>query len=44
MAFHLFLNCTGHVLGSETAVHVPLEQRAKAHNVALRTVLRTLLW
>jgi protein MpaA len=39
MAFHLFLNCTGHVLGSETAVRVPLERRAAAHHVALATAL-----
>ena len=42
MAFHVFLNCTDHVLGSETPVHFPLKQRAKAHNVALRTALHTL--
>jgi hypothetical protein len=43
MAFHLFLNCTGHVLGSETPVRVPLERRAAAHNAALVTALRSLL-
>lgn len=43
MAFHLFLHCTGHVLGSETAVRVPLEQRAQAHNVALQTSLESVL-
>ncbi len=43
MAFHIFLNCTDHVLGSETPVRFPLEQRAKAHNVALRTALRVLV-
>ena len=42
MAFHVFLNCTDHVLGSETPVRFPLEQRAAAHNVALRTALRAL--
>jgi hypothetical protein len=39
MAYHLFLNAAGHVLGSETPVTVPLEQRARAHNVALMTAL-----
>jgi protein MpaA len=43
MAYHLFLNCTTHVLGSETPVHFPLEQRATAHNVALRTALGALV-
>jgi protein MpaA len=42
MAYHLFLNCTDHILGSETPVHFPLEQRARAHNVALRTALQIL--
>jgi len=42
MAFHIFLNCTNHVLGSETPVRFPLEQRAAAHNVALRTALHAL--
>lgn len=40
MAFHLFLNCTDHILGSETAVRLPLEQRARAHNVALAAALK----
>lgn len=40
MAFHLFSNCTGHVLGSETPVHVPLQKRAEAHMTALRTALK----
>lgn len=40
MAFHLFIECTDHVLGSETPVFVALEQRAHAHNVALRAALR----
>lgn len=39
MAYHLFLNNTSHVLGSETPVTVPLEQRARAHNVALVAAL-----
>ena len=43
MAFHVFLNCTAHVLGSETPVRFPLEQRAAAHNVALRTALKALV-
>jgi protein MpaA len=43
MAFHVFLNCTDHVLGSETPVHFPLEQRAAAHHAALRTALRALV-
>ena len=42
MAYYLFLNCTDHILGSETPVHFPLELRAQAHNVALRTALQTL--
>jgi murein peptide amidase A len=42
MAFHLFLNCTNHILGSETPVRLPLSQRARAHNVALRTALLAL--
>lgn len=40
MAFHLFLHCTDHVLGSETAVNVKLQRRAEAHNTALRAALR----
>jgi len=40
MAIHLFLNHTGHILGSETPVTVPLQQRADAHMTALRTALR----
>ena len=40
MAYHLFRHCTGHVLGSETPVTVPLKQRAQAHVVALRTALK----
>ena len=43
MAYHLFLNSTAHVLGSETPVHFPLEQRAAAHNVALCTALTALV-
>jgi protein MpaA len=43
MAFHLFLNCTSHVLGSETAVRVPLEKRAAAHQAALKAVLQAVL-
>ena len=43
MAFHLFLHCTDHILGSETPVHFPLNQRATAHNVALRMALRSLV-
>ena len=39
MAYHLFLNGCRHILGSETPVHLPLPQRARAHNVALRTAL-----
>ena len=42
MAYHLFLNGTDHVLGSETPVHLPLSQRAAAHNTALRTALAAL--
>ena len=42
MAYHLFLHCTNHILGSETPVHFPLERRAAAHNVALRTALNAL--
>lgn len=40
MAYHLFVNNTGHILGSETPVTVPLPQRARAHTTALRTALR----
>jgi len=43
MAYHFFLNCTDHILGSETPVHYPLQQRAHAHAVALRTALRALV-
>ncbi len=43
MAYHLFFNCTGHILGSETPVHFPLEQRATAHRVALRTALQVIV-
>ncbi len=43
MAYHLFLNSTGHILGSETPVTVPLQQRAAAHRTALRTALREVL-
>ena len=42
MAYHLFFNCTGHILGSETPVHFPLEQRASAHCAGLRTALRAI--
>ena len=43
MAYHLFLNCTGHILGSETPVRFPLEQRAAAHCAALRSALSVLV-
>jgi hypothetical protein len=43
MAYHLFLNSCTHILGSETPVNVPLQQRARAHNVALRTALSALV-
>ncbi|MGD0061129.1 MAG: M14 family metallocarboxypeptidase [Verrucomicrobiia bacterium] len=43
MAYHLFLNGCRHILGSETPVHFPLPQRARAHNVALRTALSALV-
>lgn len=43
MAYHLFLNYTGHILGSETPVHFPLEQRATAHHIALRTALQAIV-
>lgn len=43
MAYHLFLHCTGHILGSETPVHFSLKQRATAHHVGLRTALRTIV-
>jgi murein peptide amidase A len=42
MAYHVFLHCSDHILGSETPVHFPLERRAKAHTVALRTALSAL--
>jgi hypothetical protein len=43
MAYHLFLTSCTHILGSETPVNVPLQQRARAHNVALRTALSALV-
>jgi hypothetical protein len=43
MAYHLFLNYTDHILGSETPIHFPLERRAEAHGVALRTTLRAIV-
>ena len=43
MAFHLFLNCTDHILGSETPVCFSLDLRASAHNVALHTSLHALV-
>ena len=43
MAYHLFLKCTNHILGSETPVHVPLERRATAHGAALRTALHAIV-
>ena len=42
MAYHLFLNGSEHIVGSETPVHLPLQKRARAHNVALRTALSAL--
>src|ERR1043166_9451389 len=39
MAHHLFLNSTDHILGSETPVTVPLEQRTAAHTTALKAAL-----
>lgn len=42
MAFHLFRHCTDHILGSESAIHVSLDQRARAHIVGLETALRKL--
>ena len=42
MAYHLFLNCTGHILGSETPVDFPMERRASAHGVALHTALQAI--
>jgi murein peptide amidase A len=43
MAYHLFFNCTGHVLGSETPVRFPMEKRAMAHCTALRTAFRVIV-
>ncbi|HUJ09152.1 MAG TPA: M14 family metallocarboxypeptidase [Verrucomicrobiae bacterium] len=43
MAYHLFLHCTDHILGSETPVRFPLNQRAVAHSVALGTALNALV-
>jgi len=43
MAYHVFLHCTDHILGSETPVHFPLERRAQAHTMALRTALQALV-
>lgn len=42
MAYHLFLHCTGHILGSETPVDFPMERRAMAHCVALRIALQAI--
>jgi hypothetical protein len=39
MAFHLFQHCTDHILGSESAVTVPLATRVRAHLVALDLAL-----
>ena len=39
MAFHLYLHCTDHILGSETPVLASLAQRATAHETALKTAL-----
>jgi hypothetical protein len=43
MAFHLYLNCTDHILGCESALTVPLETRARAHNAALAAALKLTL-
>jgi len=43
MAYHVFLNCTRHIMGSETPVHFPVAQRARAHDTALLTALRALV-
>jgi murein peptide amidase A len=40
MAYHLLRHCTDHILGSETPVSVPVDQRARAHVAALRTALK----
>ncbi|MEI6085267.1 MAG: M14 family metallocarboxypeptidase [Verrucomicrobiota bacterium] len=39
MAFHLYQHCTDHILGSESALTVPLATRARAHVVALEFAL-----
>jgi hypothetical protein len=39
MAYHLFENCTDHILGTESAIHLPLARRAQAHQVALAAAL-----
>ena len=39
MAFHLYLHCTDHILGSETPVRASLAHRATAHETALKTAL-----
>lgn len=43
MAYHMFLNCTSHVLGSETPVRFPLDIRARAHLAAIQTAVTELL-
>ena len=43
MAYHLFLTCTNHILGSETPVHFPLAQRAAAHGAAIRAALQAIV-
>lgn len=40
MAFHLYRHNTDHILGSESPIHVPLGERARAHVAALTAALR----
>lgn len=39
MAYHLYQKCTDNIFGSETPITVPLRQRARAHQVALATLV-----
>jgi protein MpaA len=42
MAFHLYDNGAGHILGSETPVRLPFEQRVQAHLTAMEVLMQSL--
>ncbi len=42
MAYYLYANGAGHILGSETPVSLPLEQRVQAHLAAMNVVMQSL--